>query len=596
MEANANPVSFINDSRCLIKRWSLHGSVLGFLFTYPLGIGLSIIHTKTLIESLIQGSKSHIIQLAQQPEGWVDVSRFLKGFLNGDLIQGIRIVDPKNGFALVQMERESESILRKIEPSFTWDIGLFVGDREYEMNLNYSVPLLLVTVVCFVLALCSYMVFNLSSYRLINLLRVTARDISGLLEKIAASARTEPLRYDAKVEEVATLQNAYNAFLNRVSTAESNRLHDLAEKMRLEERTVANKNLIDILQAAIHDFKSPIGTFRRYLEIQKDMKPPHRNALESAQVRMEEIIAEMSQKEKELIDRRKQDLKKVTILEFIAEKVVQEKKFSFNAISIDYEPGNLLSPAAIDGQCFERILVNLIDNAIDACDREDSHVCVSFDRSALNEIQVVVEDNGRGISPAILPRLFQKGATFEKKNGQGLGLFSARQILTDLGSRIHLESQVGVGTKAVLTLPVASSTRILRALPDLSGQIAVLDDDPLIHSLVDQAFSGAVSVEHFDSPDAFSDWTRANTASGFLIDMNLGSHTEESGLDVIEREAIQRNAVLVTNDFDCVNVLARAGKLAVPVFPKPLLAKLAVARVSEQTGTILNSICALDSV
>jgi len=47
----------------------------------------------------------------------VDVSRFLKGLLDGDLVQDIRIVDPKNGFARVQMEREKESVLHKMEPS-----------------------------------------------------------------------------------------------------------------------------------------------------------------------------------------------------------------------------------------------------------------------------------------------------------------------------------------------------------------------------------------------------------------------------------------------------------------------------------------------
>jgi len=130
------------------------------------------------------------------------------------------------------------------------------------------------------------MVFNLSSYRMASLLRSKARDISGLMEKVAASAVTAPLYYDAKIEEVATLQSAHNALLDRVSTAESGRRNDLAEKMRLEERATVNKKWIDVLHAAIHDFKSAIGTIRRYLEIQKDMKPTHRIALESAQARM----------------------------------------------------------------------------------------------------------------------------------------------------------------------------------------------------------------------------------------------------------------------------------------------------------------------
>jgi hypothetical protein len=59
------------------------------------------------------------------------------------------------------------------------------------------------------------------------------------------------------------------------------------------------------------------------------------------------------------------------------------------------------------------------------------------------------------------------------------------------------------------------------------------------------------------------------------MDMNLGNQEEESGLDVIEREAIQSNAILVTNDFECAEVLERAAKIALPVLPKPILAQLA---------------------
>src|SRR5690606_22338861 len=124
----------------------------------------------------------------------------------------------------------------------------------------------------------------------------------------------------------------------------------------------------------------------------RDMKPTYRSALESAQARMEEIIAGMSRKEKELFENGKENSRRVTILEFVAEKVVQEKRFSFDAISIAYAPENLLSPAAIDAQSFERLLVNLIDNAIDACDRVNAHVRVKFGRSDKDEIEVIVED------------------------------------------------------------------------------------------------------------------------------------------------------------------------------------------------------------
>jgi len=155
----------------------------------------------------------------------------------------------------------------------------------------------------------------------------------------------------------------------------------------------------------------------------------------------------------------------------------------------------------------------------------------------MDEREVIVEDNGRGISADVLPRLFQCGAAFGEKNGQGLGLFSVRQILTDLGGQIHLESQVGARTKAILTLPL-------------------------------------------HSPDSFIARKKTNTANGFLMDMNHGNRAEQSGLNVMERAAIQSNAILVMNDFECTEVLERAARIAVPMFLKYLLARLAVAQLS----------------
>jgi signal transduction histidine kinase len=99
-----------------------------------------------------------------------------------------------------------------------------------------------------------------------------------------------------------------------------------------------------------------------------------------------------------------------------------------------------------------QILVNLIRNAKDACqasDRPDRKVVV---RAALDGefVHLVVSDNGIGIPPENLKRVFQYGFT-TKKSGHGFGLHSGAIAVQDLGGDLHVQSG-GAGAGATFTL------------------------------------------------------------------------------------------------------------------------------------------------
>ncbi|HEY9173920.1 MAG TPA: ATP-binding protein, partial [Verrucomicrobiae bacterium] len=105
-----------------------------------------------------------------------------------------------------------------------------------------------------------------------------------------------------------------------------------------------------------------------------------------------------------------------------------------------------------------QILVNLIRNAKYACDesgRKDKRMTVSVTRVE-GRVQIAVADNGVGIAPQNMPRLFQHGFT-TRKGGHGFGLHNAALAARDLAGDLRAHSD-GPGQGATFTLELPLST------------------------------------------------------------------------------------------------------------------------------------------
>jgi signal transduction histidine kinase len=97
----------------------------------------------------------------------------------------------------------------------------------------------------------------------------------------------------------------------------------------------------------------------------------------------------------------------------------------------------------------KEVLVNLLENARNA---NATRITVQV---AASGRQLVVVDDGRGIPPEALPRVFEP--TFSTtSSGAGLGLAIARRLVESWGGVITLESDPGKGTRVTLTLQTAS--------------------------------------------------------------------------------------------------------------------------------------------
>ena len=127
-----------------------------------------------------------------------------------------------------------------------------------------------------------------------------------------------------------------------------------------------------------------------------------------------------------------------------------------------------------DPEGIHRALLNIVGNAIDAVeDRPDPQVTVATHLDDEGWVRIVVLDNGPGIAPEQVGEIFQPFISTKGSRGTGLGLPVSRKILREHGGDIVVQSQVNVGSKFVLKLPIKSMLS-----PDMSATSADMRSMP----------------------------------------------------------------------------------------------------------------------
>ena len=103
-----------------------------------------------------------------------------------------------------------------------------------------------------------------------------------------------------------------------------------------------------------------------------------------------------------------------------------------------------------DKQKISQVLTNLISNAIHYSNREEALIKV-ITKTEQEKVKIIVQDNGMGIKPEVLPRIFERFYRVEtsrnrKDGGSGLGLAIVKHILEAHHQSITVESKYLEGT------------------------------------------------------------------------------------------------------------------------------------------------------
>ena len=133
--------------------------------------------------------------------------------------------------------------------------------------------------------------------------------------------------------------------------------------------------------------------------------------------------------------------------------LVQDKR-----VQLDFIIRGAPQKLVCDGRRIGQVVTNLLSNAIKFTDEGSIEVCCDF-QSTPGALVVEVRDSGIGISEDQLGLIFeayrQVGELRRRPKGTGLGLAIVRHLVQAMGGTIRVESEIGVGSRFLFTVPRA---------------------------------------------------------------------------------------------------------------------------------------------
>lgn len=134
------------------------------------------------------------------------------------------------------------------------------------------------------------------------------------------------------------------------------------------------------------------------------------------------------------------------------------KEAEYRSIEVQVDIAEHIPLLTLDRGKFQQVLLNLVNNAFAAV-QEGGHVAVKASQPDPGHVVISVADDGCGISPEDLKRIFEPFFSTKKDSGgTGLGLSISYGLAEKMGGHIQVESEVGKGATFILTLPVTAKS------------------------------------------------------------------------------------------------------------------------------------------
>lgn len=319
--------------------------------------------------------------------------------------------------------RDKERLVGVVQAATLWDPSAQVleGLRETLIMAGLiSIPLLL-----------------LLSNWLAGRLAAPLEEVSGAADRLSEGDLKTRVAEVQLPAELAQLSRSFNHMVDR-----------LEESARAQKRFVAD---------ASHELKTPLTSIRGMAELLQrgvgdSPEKFHKltSTIENEVDRMEALVSDL------LLLSRPADEEGQSDLVEVAQRMVETARLTAAGLELTFE-GLGPAPVALHSQRLERLVRNLVDNAVKYTPKGGSvavQVTVENGQATLRVI-----DTGVGLEPEELQRVFDRfyradHSRSRQTGGTGLGLAIVRSLTEDAGGTVELLSRPGEGTEAVVRLPL----------------------------------------------------------------------------------------------------------------------------------------------
>ena len=238
------------------------------------------------------------------------------------------------------------------------------------------------------------------------------------------------------------------------------------EEMRLrlkesqEEKLQYDKESKELISNISHDLKTPITAIKGYVEGIQDgvaSSPEKLNkyirTIYNKANDMDRLIDELTFYSKIDTNKIPYNFSKINVAEYFGD-CVEEVGLDMETRGIELGYFNYVDEDVVviaDAEQMKRVINNIIGNSLKYLDKKKGILNIRIKDDG-DFIQVIIEDNGKGIAAKDLPYIFDRfyrtdSSRNSSKGGSGIGLSIVKKIIEDHGGRIWATSKEGIGTE-----------------------------------------------------------------------------------------------------------------------------------------------------
>ena len=279
-------------------------------------------------------------------------------------------------------------------------------------------------------------------------------------------------------DELGVLYSGFNEMLTQIQSRDQtleqyrSNLEELVSE-RTRELEAAQKELVSKEKLAImgtlsamvsHEIRNPLGTIRNTIFNIKQLVSKKNYELEPELDRIERNVVRCDHIIEELLDftrLQERNFEPVKFDSWLNELMDEQPIPKTMTLTTNLKSNTTVY---IDQESFRRAIINIIQNGIQAMNKvkpgkeseelkQKDMILTVESRTLKDKVEVAITDNGEGIPQANLEKIYEPLYS-TKSFGVGLGLPIVKGIMEQHLGGIYIDSQIGIGTKVTLWLPI----------------------------------------------------------------------------------------------------------------------------------------------